>query len=146
MVARIGESFLFDRPENRCYGCSPHNPLGLRLRFRRTGERSVETEFTAPEHLAGAPGVLHGGVQAALLDEAMGVAGHTGFPEGQDPALVTADFQLSYRRPVPVGQRLRIACRVLRREDRDVFVEGEIQDPAGEVLTRASARWRIVSN
>ncbi len=145
MLGRIGESFLIDARENRCVGCSPHNSLGLRLRFRRSGEHSVETEFDAPEHLCGAPGVLHGGIQATLLDEVFGVAAKTGFPDGANPTLVTLEFQLRYRRPAPLGRPLRVSGRFLRREGRDVFVEGEIADAEGQVLTRAEARWRILS-
>jgi uncharacterized protein (TIGR00369 family) len=144
MLGKIGETSLFDAPENRCFGCSPHNPLGLRLRFTRTGLHSVESRYTAPEHLAGAPGVVHGGVQATLLDEVLGVAADTAFPEAAAPKLVTVDFQLRYRRPTPVGRPLCLRGRFLRCEGRDVFVEGEIADEAGEILTRAEARWRIL--
>lgn len=144
MLGKIGESFLFDAPENRCFACSPHNPLGLRLRFTRTGLHSVESRYTAPEHVAGAPGVVHGGVQATLLDEVLGVAADTAFPEADAPKLVTLDFQLRYRRPAPVGRPLCLRGRFLRREGRDVLVEGEIADENGEILTRAEARWRIV--
>jgi acyl-coenzyme A thioesterase PaaI-like protein len=57
---------------------------------------------------------------------------------------VTADFQLSDRRPVPTGQRLRVRGRCLRTQGRDVFSEGEIVSPDGEVLTHAQARWRRI--
>jgi uncharacterized protein (TIGR00369 family) len=144
MLGKVGESFVFDAPENRCFACSPHNSLGLRLRFTRTDTFAVECSYTAAEHLMGAPGVLHGGVQATLLDEILGVAADTGFPDGEAPKLVTVDFQLRYRRPVPVGEKLVLRARFLRREGRDVYVEGEIARSGGEILTRASARWRAI--
>jgi uncharacterized protein (TIGR00369 family) len=144
MLGKVGESFVFDAPENRCFACSPHNALGLRLRFTRVDTHEIECRYSAPEHVAGAPGVIHGGIQATLLDEVLGVAADTGFPEGQAPKLVTVDFQLRYRRPAPVGEKLVLRARFLRREGRDVFVEGEIASQAGELLTRASARWRIL--
>ena len=146
MLGRIGESFVYDAPENHCIGCSPHNALGLRLRFTRTGEHSVEARYTAPEHLAGAPGVLHGGIQATLLDEVLGVAADTAFGDAAPPKLVTLEFRLRYRRPAPVGEAICVRGRFVRREDRDVFVEGEIANAAGEILTQADARWRVIGD
>ena len=74
--------------------------------FTRTGENTIECHYAAPEHLCGAPGVVHGGVQAALLDEVLGTAGHLGFAEAVD--IATVDFSLRYRRPCPSGAPLVI--------------------------------------
>lgn len=126
---------------NRCFGCSPHNERGLRMTFVETAAGEAESRYVAPEHLCGAPGVVHGGVQATLLDEAMGIAARAG---GEEIDLVTVDFELRYRRPVPTGVPLRVRGRLVRAEGRDHFVEGEILGPDDERLTRATARWRRV--
>ena len=140
---KIGEPIVFDDPDNFCFGCSPHNDAGLKLEFVRASETAAESRYTCPPHLVGPPGVVHGGVQAALLDEVMGAAAHLAFDD-ERVSVVTADFRLRYRRPVPAGQELRIRGEVVRREDRDIFVEGSICDAAGEVLTRGEARWRQI--
>lgn len=140
----IGETFVRDDPENVCFGCSPHNPRGLQLRFTRTGDKAVSCRFTAASHLAGAPGVVHGGIQATLLDETLGVAAHTLFGSEEEASLVTADFQLHYRRPVPLGEPLVVRAELVRADDRDFHVEGRIESEAGEVLTLAEARWRRI--
>ena len=94
----------------------------------------------------GADGVIHGGIQAALLDEVMGVAAHAGAAEGEaEIQIVTADFRLRYRRPAPGGVPLILRARLLRREQRDFVVEGEIVDAEGNSLTRAEARWRQIA-
>jgi hypothetical protein len=49
------------------------NPKGLRLRFFETDE-GVEVDYVSPPHLDGAPGIIHGGIQGTLLDEAMCMA------------------------------------------------------------------------
>lgn len=131
---------VFDDPENRCFGCSPHNPRGLQLRFRDLGGGEIEARVEAAPDLAGPPGVIHGGIQATLLDEVLGVAAH-GSLEREEDDLVTADFRLRYRRPAPLQAPLRLRARIVRREGRSVFVEGEILDEAGTVLTRGEARW-----
>ena len=62
-------AFQTDRP-NTCFGCGADNPNGLGLRFFETNE-GVEVEYAVHEHHGGAPGVVHGGIQATLLDEAL---------------------------------------------------------------------------
>ena len=56
--------------EGRCFGCGPANPSGLKLRFYETDD-GVESEYVVPSDLDGAPGIVHGGIQATLLDEVM---------------------------------------------------------------------------
>ena len=126
-----------------CYGCGQANAQGLRMQFAHLPDGSAECVYTAADHLAGAPGVIHGGVQATLLDEVMGHAIHG---TGLDPDLdiVTVDFSLSYRRPAPVAVPLTVRARLVRTEGRDFFVTGEIVSAGGQLLTRAEARWRRV--
>ena len=113
------------------------------MTFEHLADGSAQCLYTAADHLVGAPGVIHGGVQATLLDEAMGHAIHLA---GADPDLdiATVDFTLRYRRPAPTAVPLTIRGRLLRAEGRDFFVAGEIVSPAGEVLTTAESRWRRV--
>lgn len=128
---------------DRCYGCGQGNRNGLRMTFEHRPEGQAECTYTAADHLAGAPGVIHGGIQATLLDEAMGHAIHFADP---DPELdiATVDFSLRYRRPAPTAVPLTIRGTLLRAEGRDFFVAGEIVSPAGELLTTAEARWRRI--
>jgi uncharacterized protein (TIGR00369 family) len=138
----IGETWRNDGPEDTCFGCGHANDRGLKLVFTRTGEGTVESAFQAAPHWCGAPDVIHGGVQAALLDEVMGAAAHCAFDGEPEVDVVTAELSLRYRRPCPAGAPLRLRGQLLRAEGRDVFVTGEIFDGSGEVLTRAEARWR----
>jgi uncharacterized protein (TIGR00369 family) len=131
---------VYDDPENVCFGCSPHNARGLRMEFQETVPGQVECHYTAERHWCGAPDVVHGGVQAALLDEVMGVAVHSG--EGERAWIVTAELRLRYRRPVPAGKPLVIRGHRLRSEGDDVYVEGRICDESGTALTTAESRWR----
>lgn len=142
-VSKAGEWLVSDGPDDRCFGCGQRNEQGLRLRFRRTGPGAVEAVYEAPAQFAGAPGVVHGGIQAALLDEALGFAAHAA-DEGADVDIVTVEFSLRYRRPAPTGTPLRIRGRLLRSEGRDFWMTGEIVDPDDIVLTQADARWRRI--
>jgi uncharacterized protein (TIGR00369 family) len=145
MRAQVGETFINDDADNVCFACSPHNSQGLRLSFIRTGEHTVETHYAADSHLCGMQGVVHGGIQATLLDEVMGSAAQCGF-EGKEAAnLVTVEFQIRYRRPAPSRETLIVRGEFDRIEGRDVHVKGSIFDADGELLTSATARWRRIS-
>lgn len=113
------------------------------MRFRRVGPGHVESHYTAADHLRGAPGVVHGGIQAVLLDEAMGVAIHQ-TDGGEQVYVVTADFHLRYRRPAPTESALIVSGKVLRNDERDYWVEGSIFDAERRLLTVAEARWRRI--
>lgn len=118
----MDEPIVIDAPDNRCFGCSPHNERGLRMLFRRVAPDTVECRYRVPAELCGADGVVHGGVRATLLDEVMGVALHR-LGGGDGPAVT-------------------VELRLLRMEGRDGFLEGEIEGADGARLTLAEARWR----
>ena len=55
-----------------CFVCGMENPIGLKLAFYEDEGGRVIAHFTPREEYQGYPGVLHGGIIAALLDEAAG--------------------------------------------------------------------------
>ena len=96
------------QPNSRhCFVCGLENPVGLKLRIYKTEPGVIETTYTAPQHFQGYPGVLHGGIVSAIIDE---VSGRTHM--GSDPAtprfMYTAKLEIKYRRNVPVGEPLKI--------------------------------------
>ena len=93
-----------------CFICGIENPVGLHLHFYETGTGMIETSYTAPEHFQGYPGVLHGGIVSAILDEASGRA-HMGVDPLAPRFMFTARLQIKYRRNVPIGQPLKILGR-----------------------------------
>jgi acyl-coenzyme A thioesterase PaaI-like protein len=93
----------------------------------------VRGTFTVTKHHQGAPGLAHGGVISAAMDEGMGYL----LWLVQKPA-VTAHLEVDYRRPLPVGSRLELDGRVDRMEGRKIFasMEGRMD---GEVVVEARA-------
>ena len=149
----IGEELRFDFPDNMCFGCSPHNERGLQLTFTHVSHSGVAGRYTAPSHTCGAPGVVHGGVQAALLDEAIGFAvqaHHLSVGEIADDGVAwrnvaTVEFDLRYRRPVPTDVEFGLRAEVVRVSGRDFLAVAEIVGDNDEVLTSAVAKWRRLS-
>jgi len=98
--------------DGRCIGCGPESNFGLHMHFDVNEDRSVESRVTVGPDFQGWRDVVHGGVVALLLDEAMAYAAGANGIVG-----VTADLKLRFRKPVPVGRPLvvRGAVRWQRR-------------------------------
>src|SRR5215212_3143118 len=96
------------QPNSRhCFICGMENPIGLHLHSYETAPGQVEAAYTAPEHFQGYPGVLHGGIVAAIIDEISGRAQMGGDP--LNPRFMfTAKLGVKYRRNVPIGKQLKI--------------------------------------
>jgi acyl-coenzyme A thioesterase PaaI-like protein len=90
-----------------CFICGMENPIGLHLHIYETAPGEVESTYIAPDHFQGYPGVLHGGIVAALIDEISGRA-----QMGSDPLnprfMFTAKLEVKYRKNVPIGKELQI--------------------------------------
>ncbi len=125
------------QPNSRhCFVCGLENSAGLRLRFYNTAPGEVTATFTAPEHFQGYPGVVHGGIVAAMLDEALGRA-HMG-SDGNRRFMYTAKLEIRYRKNVPVGELLQIVGRVGRTKGRTAESQAFILNADGHVLAEAS--------
>ncbi len=92
----------------RCFVCGQHNPFGLHLVFRLE-EDSVVADFQPREEHQGFPGVIHGGIVAALLDEALG---RTSLLGNNQEWTMTGRLEVRYRHYVPYGPLLRVRARL----------------------------------
>ncbi len=117
-----------------CFVCGVENDGGLHLSFYEPEPGQVRAEVLVPETFQGYPGVVHGGVVAAMLDEA---AGRTWMGEEQPRFMVTARLNIRYRRPVPVGQKLLLIGRAGEDRGRIATATGKIFDETGELLAEA---------
>ena len=96
------------QPNSRmCFICGLENPTGLHLHIYETSPGMVESTYVAPDHFQGYPGVLHGGIVAAIMDE---MAGRS--LVGSDPSkprfMFTARMEVKYRKNVPIGKLLKV--------------------------------------
>ena len=123
------------QPNSRhCFVCGVENPNGLHLRFYENTTGEVTADYTIPEHFQGYPGVAHGGVVAAMLDEVAGRA-HMG---GDPPRfLFTARMDIRYRQNVPVGVPLHLVGRAGKSKSRTAIATSEIYDQQGNLLAQA---------
>lgn len=131
----------FTEGENTCFGCGTDNALGLQLRFFETDD-GVECDWTAPTHVTGPPGVVHGGIQGTVLDEVLCMAAFAKHGTG----VVTGELKLRYRKPVPTGVPLTIDGRILDRDARSYTIAGAIRRTGTtETLTEARGRFFVAN-
>jgi len=121
-----------------CFICGVENPVGLHLHIYETAPGVVEAVYTAPEHFQGYPGVLHGGIVGAILDELSGRA-----LMGPDPAaprfMFTAKLEIKYRKNVPIGVPLRIVGKAGRSRSKSAEAWAGIYDArTDELLAEAN--------
>jgi len=119
-----------------CFVCGRENPYGLKLEFYETAPGEVFVEYIVPEQFQGYPGVVHGGVVAAILDEVIGRV-HMG---GDPPRFMfTARLDVRYRKNVPIGEPLRIVGHAGKSKERTAIATGQIFGPDGDLLAEAEA-------
>jgi acyl-coenzyme A thioesterase PaaI-like protein len=106
-----------------CWGCGDH-PSGLRLPLPAAeGLTEYEAYVTFDERHQGGPGIVHGGLVAAALDEAVSLlATWYAFPA------VTARIFVRYRRPVPIGTELLLRATLAEARGRRLHVHGALTD------------------
>ncbi len=130
--------------DGHCFFCGPENDFGLKLRFRHDREAGeVICEYTPEQRFQGQTNVLHGGMQMALLDEAMWWAGYaqTGVKEA---VTVNASFRLL--RPVLIGEPHTIACKVKSFEGNSIRLTGAIINKDGKKCTAVKGEYRVITD
>jgi acyl-coenzyme A thioesterase PaaI-like protein len=118
-----------------CFVCGVENPIGLHLKFYSSGPGEIQASLTAPEAYQGYPGILHGGVAAAILDE---TAGRALIDTDPPRFMFTAKMEIRYRKNVPIGKPLHIVGKAGRNRGRAAESWAGIYDQAGALLAEAN--------
>ena len=122
-----------DSPRRWCFGCGDANPEGLHIEFR-VEDGVALGRFVARRVHQGYPGLAHGGIAAAAIDEAMGWAMYAA-----GAWAMTARLEVKYRRPLPLGQPLWVTAQVVRDRGRWLEAEGELRVAGGPLIAEAKA-------
>lgn len=123
------------RDGSGCFACGQTNPIGLRLRFTADGD-TVRAEFTPGPLYQGYDGVVHGGIVAAALDDAMAQLFHM---KGQES--VTARLEVRFRKEAPVGEPLVVTAWLTGGRARLFTAEAALSLPDGTRLADAKGTF-----
>lgn len=109
--------------------------LGFRMLRVTQADREVEVAFEASEQLTNPMRQIQGGYLCAMLDECMSVACMVA--SGMTSVAPTVEMKTSFFRPAKPGP-IRGIGRVARWGKTIAFTEGELYDPEGRVLAKAT--------
>lgn len=108
------------------------NPLGVAIVVHREGDEAVARVTLGPA-FEGAPGRAHGGVVAGIFDDVLGNV----LTIVEQPAF-TGELTIRYLAPTPLGVELEFRGRLIRREGRKLWIEGECTAPEGTKVAQAA--------
>lgn len=124
-----------DNPDNPCFGCSIHNPIGLKLRIKLEGDR-CQARFTPGTQHQGWVGYMHGGLISTILDEMMG---NCLLQKGK-PA-VTAEMKVRFIKPIPIDKELTTTAWMVSERSKIVEMAAEIILFDGTKAASATAKF-----
>ena len=113
--------------------------------FNEKEGRAMVCIFYVGSHLSGHPGIVHGGFLATMLDEGLA---RCAFPALPNKVGVTAQLNISYKKPTMAGQFLVLVANTTAVEGRKAWsqgficpleevtiVDGKIGSPEGALVT-----------
>jgi len=125
-------------PQNRCFGCGPANPKGLRIRSFENAE-GLRAEWTPEAHHEAWEGAVNGGILGALLDchSNWAAALHLMREAGGDtlPSTVTAEFHVKLLRVTPSRSPLTLLARVVESKGSRATVEATVESAGKPTAT-----------
>jgi acyl-coenzyme A thioesterase PaaI-like protein len=126
------------RDASSCFVCSQTNPIGLHVRFRAEGGR-VCGEFVPSDLHVGFDGIVHGGILAAVLDDALAAIGYY-----RGEPTVTARLTVRYRRPARPGHPLRVDAEETGRRGRMRQGRAVLRSADGVVVAEAEGTLTVM--
>jgi len=128
------------RPEYQCFGCSPLNSKGLQMKFLLDGEEVVSV-WNPQKWAEGYMNVLHGGIQATLLDEISSwvvqtMAGTVG---------VTTSMEISYRKAVNIDDgEITLRASIKEKNSRFAVIDARLYNRIGEICSSAMVKYFLI--
>lgn len=111
-----------------CFACGKDNPIGLKIDFTVDGD-TCTGEFTGNENHVGWQDTIHGGIVYSVLDD---VTANVLYQQGRKAH--TAKCEIRYRRPLRVGETVRLKGWIEKRKGRLIILRGEARRIADNVV------------
>ena len=127
------------REEYNCFGCSPQNEIGLHLQFY-DNENEVIAGWIPEKKFMGYPDVIHGGIQATLLDE---IGGWTVYVKCET-AGVTQEMTTTFHHPLRISKgEATLKCRLVEIKEKQAILHAELFDGEGRLCSAAKMVYYI---
>jgi len=136
----MGKSFITPMKKlelvdnERCFACGLENPDGLRLIWQVEGN-VMTTAFSALPKYQGWQGIVHGGILATLLDEAM-----TRLAWIVCGGALTAEMTVRYVAPAPIGETFQVRGEIVQESRKLVEMKALIHDASGTLIAHSTGK------
>jgi acyl-coenzyme A thioesterase PaaI-like protein len=122
-----------------CFGCDPDNPVGLKLEFT-VADNQLVVHWNPSPQFEGYPGVIHGGIQATLADEAAAWYVYAILGTGG----VTREMTTQYRKPAQTSDGPYIVrAHGSISDERTAEITVTLENGAGEVCTVSTCTYAL---
>lgn len=122
-----------------CFVCGEKNGFGLHSSFYETDQKELVALIKPSEEHQGYPGRMHGGIAATILDETIARSINAG--RNEQLWGVTLELKTRFRKPIPIGEQLKVLGRVTLEGSRSFEGTGEIILPGGEIAVTAEGKY-----
>ena len=122
-----------------CFVCGIKNTNGLKLVLESEMEGRVSGKISIPSKFEGWPGIIHGGILSAILDESAGRAIETEVYPKQ--TFLTGTLTVHFRHPAPSETPLLVEAELVRRKGRVAVAKSTIMDESRLVLAEAEGTF-----
>ena len=122
--------------DHRCFVCGMENPDGLRLQWKTEGLTTFAQFIPEPKY-QGWRGILHGGIVAALLDEAM-----TRLACELCGGALTAEMTVRFVAPARIGELLFVRGEMISESRKIVAMKASIHvsHHGGKVIAHSTGK------
>ncbi|GBD99714.1 thioesterase superfamily protein [bacterium BMS3Abin07] len=122
------------KDDGYCFVCGKSNPYGLGLEFKQT-DHGVTASFCADRRFQGYKGIVHGGIIAALLDEASVKALLL-----RGIKAVTAEINLRFKNPLSVNEEAIVNADIVQSHGKLHVIRAEIVNSGSKVIAHSMAK------
>jgi len=123
---------------NYCFVCGSDNPKSLHLEFKNIGKNTVITEFKLEKEYEGYPDIIHGGILAAILDDAMANTVII-----NNILIYTVELNVRYLKRCFVMENLQAKGWIEDVNHKIIETKGEIRSSSGELKVTAYGKYFI---
>jgi uncharacterized protein (TIGR00369 family) len=104
----------------------------------------VRVAYAVTEALANKFGAMHGGMTAAMMDDAMSLAAGVTAQWGE--ITPTLEMKVSYLAQAKPGMRLIAEARTVKRGKTVIFLECSLEDEAGKAIATGSCTVMVTAH
>jgi len=139
-IREIMKYRVIKKQENskNCLVCGLKNPFGLKTNFYELENGELLAIFKCINEHQSYPNRAHGGIISSILDEAIGRAIMIKYGTIWG---VTIELNVQFKKPVPIGEDLKVVSRIIKDSSRIFEGTGELILNNGEIAATGYGRY-----